>query len=379
MTISNAQNTKKQNNTFESYFSSLQDPRRTTKGHYYYPLHEILLLVLSSVLCGFKDWTSIELFGNTKLDWLRRFYPFEHGIPSHDVLGKLFSRMDTACFNECFINWVNQVSKITEGAVIAIDGKTICGSGSSDRPKSAIHMLSAYATQSRLCLAQTAVSSKSNEITAIPLLLDLLTIKGCIVTIDAMGCQKDIAKKIINQKGDYVLAVKENQKELFDQVTKMFSLHKPDSLDQTVDAGHGRIETRTCGAISNLTFFDDAHLWCGLKSVVRVNAHRYIKKTGAASDETRYYITSLPANAEKLNKSIRAHWAIENNLHWALDVIMDEDKSLKKKDHSAANFNIVNKIALFILEHDKTPKLTKPMKKAKAALDDDFREKIIKS
>ena len=129
MTISNAQNTKKQNNTFESYFSSLQDPRRTTKGHYYYPLHEILLLVLSSVLCGFKDWTSIELFGNTKLDWLRRFYPFEHGIPSHDVLGKLFSRMDTACFNECFTNWVSQVSKITEGAVIAIDGKTICGSG----------------------------------------------------------------------------------------------------------------------------------------------------------------------------------------------------------------------------------------------------------
>ncbi len=215
----------------------MEDPRRTTKGHYLYPLQEILLLTISAVLCGFKDWTTIETFGENKLDWLRKFYPYEDGVPSHDVLGKLFKRLNPNEFNKCFINWVNEISELTDGEVIAVDGKTIRGSGDSDSSKSAIHMVSAYASQNRVCLGQKVTDMKSNEITAIPKLLDLLTIKGCVVTIDAMGCQTDIADKIIKSEADYVLAVKGNQKELFSQVKKMFLLHKSPNSDCFTDVG----------------------------------------------------------------------------------------------------------------------------------------------
>ncbi len=364
--------------SIESSFSTLEDPRRTTKGHYLYPLQEILLLTISAVLCGFKDWTTIETFGENKLDWLRKFYPYQAGVPSHDVLGKLFKRLNPNEFNKCFINWLNEISELTDGEVIAIDGKTIRGSGDSNSAKSAIHMVSAYASQNRVCLGQKATDMKSNEITAIPKLLDLLTIKGCVITIDAMGCQTDIADKIIKSEADYV-AVKGNQKELFSQVKKMFSLNKSPNSGCFMDVGHGRVETRTCDAIEDLTFMDDHEPWRNLRSVVKVVSERHIKKTGKTTWDERYYISSLPADAHRLNRIIRQHWSVENNLHWNLDVIFKEDQSLKKKDNSAINFNLINKIALAILEKDNSVKLSKPRKMAKAELNDNYRSQLLKS
>lgn len=281
-------------------------------------------------------------------------------------------------FAKCFTNWINEISDLTEGEVIAIDGKTICGSGDSSVSKSAIHVVSAYASQNRLCLGQKATDKKSNEITAKPKLLDLLTIKGCVVTIDAMGCQTDIADKIIKAEADYVLAVKGNQKELFSQVKKMFSLNKLPNSDSFTDVGHSRIETRTCDAIDDLTFMDDHEAWRKLRSVVKVTSERHIKKSGKTTRDERYYISSLPADAHRLNQIVRQHWSVENNLHWNLDVIFREDQSLKKKDNSAIKFNIVNKVALAILEKDISTKLSKPRKMAKAALNDKYRSQLLK-
>ena len=330
-------------------------------------------------MSGFKDWTTIQTFGENKLSWLRQFYPYKEGIPSHDVLGKLFKRLNPDVFNQCFADWINQVSELTEGEVVAIDGKTICGSADSGKSKSAVHIVSAYASSNRICLGQKAVDTKSNEITAIPKLLELLTIKGCVVTIDAMGCQTDIAEDIIKSGADYVLAVKSNQKELFEQVKKMFSIHKSFNTDESVDVGHGRVENRTCQAIDDLTFMDDTAPWMKLRSVVRIQSERYFKKTGKTTKDEWYYISSLPANAQKLNQIVRQHWAIENNLHWSLDVIFKEDSSLKKKDYSAQNFSIINKVVLAILEKDNSVKLSKPRKMAKAALNDEYRAKLLKT
>ena len=368
----------KQNNYFIKHFSVLQDPRRTTKGHFYYPLEGILFLVISAVLSGVEEWTSIELFGNTKIEWLRRFYPYKQGIPSHDVLGKLFSRPDPVKFSECFTNWVNTISNITDGEVIAIDGKTIRGPGDSGNAKPALHVVSAYAAGNRLCLGQTTVDKKHNEIVAIPKVLEMLAIKGCVITIDAMGCQKEIARQIIQGKADYVLMVKDNQQGLKAQVEKLFNYYSGLKKNETVDFGHGRLETRVCETISDLTFMDEKENWTGIRSVVRVTSSRYIKKTGEESSATRYYISSLEANPARLNRVIRSHWSIENNLHWTLDVVFNEDSHLKKKNNSAANFNIINKMALTILEKDTTFKASKKRKRLKAALDDNYREKLLK-
>ena len=376
MIIQNAEIATKQN-VFQQFFSTLQDPRRTHKGHFYYPLEEILFLVIAAVVSGAEEWVSIQAFGKAKLEWLRRFFPYKRGIPSHDVLGKLFSRLDPVCFNECFMAWVNSVSGLTGGEVIAFDGKSICGSSRADQPHSAIHVVSAYATQSRVCLGQIGVGQKENEIVAIPQMLELLAIKGCIVTIDAMGCQKEIARKIITEKADYILMVKDNQGELKRQVEKIFRLQGSCPCDQTTDAGHGRVETRTCYATSDLTFMDEKEQWTGIRSVVQIKSERYIKQTGKNSQETRYYITSLEADPEKLNQAIRSHWAVENNLHWSLDVVFNEDSLLKKKDYSARNFNMVAKIALTLLEKEQSMKGSKKKKRLVAALTDEYREKIL--
>lgn len=380
MTVKTGQNSIEQISYFEKSFADLEDPRRTTKGNFHYPLNELLFLVISAVVSGAEEWTTIESFGCTKLEWLRRFLPYKNGIPSHDVLGKVFSRIDPIGFNACFTNWINTVSDITKGEVVAIDGKTIRGSGDSEKPKSAVHVVSAYAAENRLCLGQTTVDQKSNEIVAIPKVLELLAIKGCVVTIDAMGCQKELAANIIEKKADYVLMVKDNQKGLKMQIEKMFNHHQKDCpKDETVDAGHGRIETRLCEVIDDLTFMDNKEQWKQLKSIVKVTSRRYEKKSGKESIEIRYYIASLKADPAKLNHIIRSHWRVENNLHWTLDVLFNEDKSLKKKDNAAANFNIINKIALTLIEREKSMKISKKRKRLTAALDDRYREKILKS
>ena len=361
---------------FHSYFSSLTDPRRINRGNFDYPLEEILFLVIAAVISGANGWTAIETFGVDKLDWLRKYYPYENGTPSDDVLGKLFSRLDSKEFSECFSRWINSIVELTEGEVVAIDGKSIRGSRDLSAGKSMLHVVSAFAAKNRLCLGQEVVGQKSNEITAIPMLLDLLEIKGCIVTIDAMGCQKKIAEKIIKKKADYLLMVKGNQPELKQQVEKVFQIEKPISSDIMTDIGHGRSEIRTCETIDNLQFLDGKEEWKNLKTIVKITSERYNKQTEFSSTEVRYYISSMISESSKINKAVRSHWAIENNLHWNLDVVFNEDDSLKKKGNSASNFNIILKMALSMLENEKT-KMSKPNKRLKSALSDPYREKVL--
>ncbi len=363
---------------FHSFFSPLADPRRTNKGNFFYPLEEIVLLTISAVISGADGWTSISKFGEAKLEWLRKYYPYQNGTPSHDILGELFARLDHKEFAQCFTNWVNSICSHTNGEIIAIDGKTICNSGDSISNKSALHVVSAYASANRLCLGQQVVDEKSNEITAIPELLKILDIKGCIVTIDAMGCQKKIAQEIIKKGAYYMLMVKNNQPELKRQVEKLFKRGGSVQTDKQIDAGHGRVETRICDVIDDLRFMDDMEQWADLKSIVRVQSERYDKKTQKTSQQTRYYISSLDADAKKSNDAVRSHWAIENNLHWTLDVVFKEDASLKKKGNSAMNYNIVLKLALAMIERDKSRKQSKPIKRLYAAWNDNYRSKILK-
>lgn len=364
---------------FHTYFGSLRDPRRTTKGHFYYPLDEILLLVISAALCGADSWVSISLFGKSKKEWLRQYLPYKNGIPSHDVLGKVFALIDPKEFNECFTNWIASLSTLTQGEVIAIDGKSLRGSASKAQDRSPFHLVSAYAAGNKLCLAQQCVSEKSNEITAIPALLDVLDIQNCVVTIDAMGCQRDIAQKILDRKADYILMVKDNQEGLKEQVEKVFTIQAPSHSQEHLDMGHGRIEKRICDVIDKLEFLDDREKWPGLRSIVRIKSERQNKQTGQTSNEARYYISSLKENATKFNHKIRQHWAIENNLHWTLDVIFKEDTLLMKKGNSPIIFSMVNKMALAMLEKEKSTKMSKPSKRLKAALEDEYRSFILKT
>lgn len=375
----NKNNSKPTNVLFINSFEQMNDPRRTNKGNHKYPLNEILLLVISAVISGADGWTSIETFGKTKLAWLQQFFPYNEGIPSDDVLGKLFARLKAKEFTNCFTQWVNSISDLNESEVIPIDGKTIRNSNDDSSCKSAIHLVSAYACENMVCLGQEAVNEKSNEITAIPRLLDMLTITGCIVTIDAMGCQKKIAEKIIKKDADYILMVKDNQKNLKEQIEETFETQKGKNINTTTDFGHGRIETRTCSVINDLDLLDKRKDWKGLKSIIRITSERIIKKTQKESIEQRYYITSLDADAVKINKAVRSHWSIENNLHWNLDVLFKEDASLKKKGDSPINFNIITKIALTLIEREKSTKMSKNSKRLKAALDDKYRMKILKS
>lgn len=363
---------------FPHFFSDLNDPRRTTKGNHLYPLNEILFLCIAAVISGADNWTSISLFGRTKTDWLRKFFPYENGIPSHDVIGNVFAALDTDVFSRCFINWIDSIAALTDGEVVSIDGKTICRSDDKSVGKPAIHVVSAFASENRLCLGQRAVDAKSNEITAIPQLLELIAIKGCIVTIDAMGCQKSIAKDIIDKNADYILMVKGNQKELKQQVEKVFSISSVKDENMTTDMGHGRIERRNWQVIDRLDFLDDKEDWFGLKSIVKITSERINKQSGKESSEIRYYITSLSADAIKINKAIRSHWAIENNLHWNLDVIFKEDHSLKKKGNSALNYNVITKMALTLIDQERSTKKSKPSKRLLAALDDNYRAKVLK-
>ena len=334
------------NSLYINYFEQMTDPRRTNKGNYYYPLNEILFLVISAVISGSDGWTSIEVFGKAKLAWLRQFLPYKNGIPSHDILGKLFARLSADEFTVCFTNWINSISDLTEGDVVAIDGKTIRNSNDDTSSKSAIHLVSAYASEHRICLGQEAIHEKSNEITAIPKLLEILTIKGCVVTVDAMGCQKKIAEDIIGKEADYILMVKDNQKNMKMQIEESFKTQKINEVNTTTDFGHGRIETRTCEVLDDLSFLKKRKDWKNMKCIVRITSQRIIKKTQKESVEQRYYISSLTADAKKANHAIRSHWGIENNLHWNLDVIFREDNSLKKKGNSPMNSNIITKIAL---------------------------------
>jgi predicted transposase YbfD/YdcC len=371
------QDTVSNGGLFKSNFSSLEDPRRTTKGNLIYSLEELLFLTISAVISGCDTWVLIAEYGRLKQDWFRKFYSYKR-MPSHDALSDLFSALDHHKFGECFINWVNDVATKTGSDVVAIDGKTVRGAASKGN-KFPLHIVTAFCAKNRLCLGQQAVAEKSNEITAIPKLLDMLTLDGCIVTLDAMGCQKDIAEKIRSKDAHYILQVKDNQKNLKEQMEDIFNSKTRRKIDKKSNCGHGRIEHRICEAIvMKSTILEGAENWKDLQTLVRIKSERTTKKTGEKSVEHRYYITSLTDDAQLLNKSIRSHWSIENNLHWNLDVIFKEDGQLKRKGNSAQNFNIISKTALGLIDNEKTAKMSKPMKRLRASIDDNYRELILK-
>ena len=341
--------------SFDTYFGKLDDPR--IERHKLYPLAEVLFVVLCGSICGAESWRDYVLFGKEKLDFLREHYPFINGIPCKNTYARVLAALDPEAFKHCFIEWVKTLQKILN-SVIAIDGKTLCNSMNKLTGTSAIHMVSAFATEARLVLAQQKVDAKSNEITAIPKLLDLLDLKGQIITIDAMGTQKAIAKQIIDSEGDYVLALKGNQGTLNDDVRlfletelKKSSSTIIDDHYEEADKGHGRIETRTCYVSSQIDWLTQKEQWAGLKTVAMIEETQ--EKNGIPSTERRFFISRLSADAKQISTAVRSHWLIENGLHWTLDVVFDEDKSRVRKDNAGENMAIIRHITLNMLNNTK--------------------------
>jgi predicted transposase YbfD/YdcC len=363
---------------FLSYFKDLPDPRQ--RGKIVYPLDEVLLLCLLAVLAGSETFVDIARFGDKKLDLLRRFRPYCDGTPSHDHLGDIFATLDAEQFQRCFVAWVAAITGMPSG-VVAIDGKTSRRSYQNKGGKAPIHMVSAFAARQRLVLGQVKVAEKSNEIIAIPKLLDMLAIEGAIVTIDAMGCQRDIAQKIIDKKADYVLALKGNQGSLREDVEVFVAEQKAKdfkdttvSRAETIDADHGRIETRTTTVIHDVTWLQERHDWPGLKAVVVVESSRELGDK--IERETRFYITSLVLLANLLGPIVRAHWAIENSLHWVMDMIFRDDECRVRTDHAPANFATIKHMAHNLIR--RAPgKDSLRLRRKVAAWDDDFLASII--
>ena len=363
---------------FLRYFKDLQDPRQ--QGKIAYPLDEILLLCLLAVLAGAECFTEIALFGTKKLALLRRFRPFKDGTPAHDHLGDILATLDAEQFQGCFAAWVAAVTGVPEG-VVAIDGKTSRRSGRKGASRDSIHMVSAFAARQRLVLAQVKVAEKSNEIIAIPKLLDMLAIEGAILTIDAMGCQRDIAQRVIDKKADYVLALKGNQGSLRDDAELFVTEQKASgfvdteiSRDTTVDGDHGRIETRTTTVIHDVEWLQQRHSWPGLKGLVIVESCREI--SGKIERETRYYITSMSMTAVHLGHVIRSHWAIENSLHWVMDMMFRDDECRVRTDHAPANFATIKHMAINLLRRPHGKQSLRGRRKA-ASWDDDFLASLI--
>jgi predicted transposase YbfD/YdcC len=358
------------------YFSDIEDPRvDRTKEHL---LADIIFITIASVICGADSWNDIENYGKAKESWLKQFLKLPNGIPSHDTFNRVYSTLDPKQLEASFINWVNAVSNITEGEVISIDGKTIRGSNRKDA-KSFVHIVSAWAQINHISLGQVKVDDKSNEITAIPKLLEVLAIKGCIVTIDAMGCQTEIAEKIIEKGADYILAVKGNQGSLEEGIIDTIKFTKPIDTCEDLDAGHGRIETRKCSTYTDFSHIENFSRWKEAKCIVKIDSHRYFKTTGKEETETRLYISSMAPNAEKIEKCVRAHWGIENSCHWVLDVAFNEDKSKKTNPIAVQNFSIINRIALNLITHEKSKKRSIKGKRLDAGWDNGYLLKILKN
>jgi predicted transposase YbfD/YdcC len=363
---------------FLSYFNDMPDPRQAVKV--VYPLDEVLLLSLLAVLAGAEAFTDIARFGEKKLALLRRFRPFLDGTPPHDRIGDIFASLDADHFQRCFVTWVASVTGVPAG-VIAIDGKTVRRSGHKKGGKAPIHMVSAFAARQRLVLGQVKVAEKSNEIIAIPKLLNMLAIEGAIVTIDAMGCQRDIAHTIIDKKADYVLALKGNQGSLRKDVELFAAEQKAKgftdteiSQDTAIDGDHGRIETRITTVIHDVEWLQKRHDWPGLKAVVMVESSREI--SGKTEQETRFYITSLVMVAALLGPVVRSHWAIENSLHWVMDMIFRDDECRVRTDHAPANFTTIKHMAHNLLRQA-SGKDSLRMRRKVAAWDDEFLASLI--
>ena len=367
-------------------FAGLTDPRvERTRVH---RLGELVTIALCAILCGANDWVAVETFGRTKEAWLRTFLALPGGIPSHDTFGRVFARLNPTEFQQCFVAWVQALLGEPPGQVVAVDGKTLRGSADRAHGRDAVHLVSAWATASRLVLGQEATTAKSNEITAIPRLLRLLALEGCVVTIDAMGCQTAIAAQVQAQGADYVLALKGNQPTLLRTVRAAFAAQDPpdpapwrpaeQDQAQTLDKGHGRLERRRYRALSDpdlLACLDPTGAWPGLRSVVQVQAER--RRGEQRTVEARYYLASLPPDAAALGQAIRDHWGVENDLHWVLDVQFREDACVVRVGEGAHTFAILRQLALNLLRQERTHRGSLATKRFRAALDDTYLGRLL--
>ena len=337
------------------HFVELEDPRMGRNRRH--KLIDIVVLTVCAVISGCDTWEDIQDYGDFKLEWLKRFLELPHGIPSHDTIRRLFIRLDPASLQRCFFSWVEAVREQTDGDVVAIDGKTLRRSGDRASSKMPIHMVSAWAAGNGMVLGQVKTSEHSNEITAFPALLDLLKVKGCIVTIDAEGCQTEVAKKIREKKADYVLAVKGNQPTLLEQITDFFDAVTDEDIAEPwlekyhdVDKGHGRVEIRECYHSDEIAALPRVKEFRGAKSIAMVRGTRIIGEK--RTSQVRYFISSLEMDAERVAHAVRTHWSVENGLHWTLDMSFREDDSRMREGYSAENFAMMRRMALSIMKRD---------------------------
>lgn len=371
--------------TITEHFATLADPRvERTKEH---QLLALLTIALCAIISGADEWVAMEEYGKAKRAWFDTFLDLPSGIPSHDTFGRVFAALDPDQFQRCFLAWIQSAVTLTDGEVIACDGKMVRRSHDRGAGKAAIHMVSAWASANRLVLGQVAVDEKSNEITALPALLALLMLKGCIVTIDAMGCQTAIARTIIDREADYVLALKENHATLYHEVVHLFADAEATGFAdydhdaaETMDGGHGRVEVRRYRTISDpatMAHVDPAGEWAGLRSIGMVEAERREKGgAGTGTRERRYYLTSL-TDAATFGRAVRGHWGIENGLHWVLDIAFREDESRARAGASAANLVVLRHIALNLLKKEATAKVGIKNKRLKAGWDEHYLLKVI--
>ncbi len=361
------------------HFADVPDPR--IARHRWHKLSDILVIAVCAVLCGAESYPAIEDFGHERAEWLKQFLELPEGIPSHDTFNRVLRLLDPVQFQACFLRWMQAVAEVTAGEIVAIDGKALRRSFAKGTGKRAIHMVSAWASENGAVLGQRKVDTKSNEITAIPDLLDLLALNGCIVTIDAMGCQRTIAQKIVDQGADYVLALKGNQPTLEQAVERFFvtdpeaEAHRTQSdYHEQTEQRHGRVETRCAWISADLEAELSAIAWPGLQSIGMVEATRTLG--GKTSVEQRFYLSSLPPEAEQFAQAVRKHWGIENQLHWSLDVTFREDLSRLRTGHGAENFAVLRHIALNLLRQEPSAK-SLPRKRLACALNPAYLLKVL--
>lgn len=365
--------------TIDEHFNSLEDPRKQN-ANLLHDFKDILVISISAIISGADNWVAVVEFGKQKFEWLSTFLSLENGIPSHDVFSSVFSMISTNQFQECFVSWVNSICDLFPGEVVAIDGKTLRRSHDKSLGLKAAHIVSAWANKNKMVLGQVKTSEKSNEITAIPELLNMLQLEGCLVTIDAMGCQKKIVESIITKGADYLIAVKDNQPKLFTEIKSAFK--SGDSTEyvgvdcdfsESIDDGHGRVAERRCWVLRNYSS-ERTIEWDSLVSIVMIESTRIVDEI--TTIDYRYYITSTTREAKYILEATQEHWGIENSLHWVLDIAFREDEKRNRKGNGAANFSILRHIATNLLKKDKS-KLGIANKMLKAAWSDTYREKLL--
>ena len=366
--------------SFIDYFVELTDPRQEDRCDH--KLIDILFIAICAVICGADGFTDMEEFGLAKETWLRQFLELPNGIPSHDTFGRVLARLNPKAFQQCFLAWVRAVAQVTDQEIVPLDGKTLRRSHDKANGQRAIELVSAWTRSNRLMLGQIKVAADSNEITAVPQLLRLLELKGCIVTLDALHCQKDTAAEILKREADYVLALKGNQGTLYTEVESLFDAIINErtfgyeiSQHETVDGEHGRIETRRYWQVNAPDYVKEKFAWPGLMSVGMCEAKREVN--GQTSQEKRYYLSSLGVDAERFAEAARGHWSIENSLHWILDVVFREDDSRVRVGHAAENFGLLRRMAVNLLQQEKALKRGVKTKRLKAALDDRYLLKVL--